>query len=131
MHQPKPFIPCHAWRISQFVKRFRQYSTVRIYVSEGRHGFHEVDVNTMEGFWSLLRFWLRPHRGISQVKLPLYLSFFECPHNLRRRGKTALAGLYEEAGDKKQQRNWKNRSPNGTDFSFSDVGQLGDRALSG
>ena len=28
-------------------------------------GFHEVHVNTMEGFWSLLRSWLRPHRGIS------------------------------------------------------------------
>ena len=30
-------------------------------------GFHEVHVNTMEGFWSLLRSWLRPHRGISQA----------------------------------------------------------------
>src|SRR5262245_55395832 len=36
-------------------------------------GFGEVHVNTMEGFWSLLRSWLRPHRGISQEKLPLYL----------------------------------------------------------
>ena len=35
--------------------------------------FGEVHVNTMEGFWSLLRSWLRPHRGISQEKLPLYL----------------------------------------------------------
>ena len=33
-------------------------------------GFCEVHVNTMEGFWSLLRSWLRPHRGISQEKLP-------------------------------------------------------------
>jgi transposase-like protein len=24
-------------------------------------GFHEVHVNTIEGFWSLLRSWLRPH----------------------------------------------------------------------
>ncbi len=31
-------------------------------------GFHEVHVNTMEGFWSLLRSWLRPHRGISQAQ---------------------------------------------------------------
>ena len=36
-------------------------------------GFCEVHVNTMEGFWSLLRSWLRPHREISQAKLPLYL----------------------------------------------------------
>jgi transposase-like protein len=43
---------------------------------EDGDGFHEVHVNTMEGFWSLLRSWLRPHRGISQEKLPLYLGFF-------------------------------------------------------
>jgi transposase-like protein len=35
-------------------------------------GFHEIHVNTMEGVWSLLRSWLRPHRGISQEHLPLY-----------------------------------------------------------
>jgi transposase-like protein len=35
---------------------------------EDGDGFHEVHVNTMEGFWSLLRSWLRPHRGISQEK---------------------------------------------------------------
>ncbi|HPE62399.1 MAG TPA: transposase [Thiolinea sp.] len=29
-------------------------------------GFHEVHVNTREGFGSLLRSWLRPHRGISR-----------------------------------------------------------------
>lgn len=60
---------------------------------EDGDGFHEVHVNTMEGFWSLLRSWLRPHRGISQEKLPLYLGFFECLHNIRRRGKAALSGL--------------------------------------
>jgi len=31
----------------------------------------------MEGCWSLLRSWLRPHRGISEDKLPLYLGFFQ------------------------------------------------------
>jgi transposase len=36
---------------------------------EDGDGFCEVHVNTMEGFWSLLRSWLRPHRGISQEKL--------------------------------------------------------------
>ncbi|HEU5116480.1 MAG TPA: IS1595 family transposase [Isosphaeraceae bacterium] len=55
-------------------------------------GFREVPVNTLEGFWSLLRSWRRPHRGISQEKLPLYLGFFEFVHNVRRRGK-ALSGL--------------------------------------
>ena len=30
---------------------------------EDGDGFCEVHVNTIEGFWSLLRSWLRPHRG--------------------------------------------------------------------
>jgi transposase len=54
-----------------------------------------VHVNTMEGFWSLLRSWLRPHRGISQDHLPLYLGFFEFVHNVRRRGKALLGALLE------------------------------------
>ena len=56
-------------------------------------GFCEVHVNTMEGCWSLLRSWLRPHRGISQEKLPSYLGFFAFVHNARKRGKTLLAAL--------------------------------------
>lgn len=60
---------------------------------EDGDGFHEVHVNTIEGFWSLLRSWLRPHRGISQEKLPLYLGFFEFVHNVRRRGKALLSSL--------------------------------------
>ncbi len=50
-------------------------------------------VNTIQGTWSLLRSWLRPHRGISQEKLPLYLGFFEFVHNARRRGKALLGAL--------------------------------------
>jgi hypothetical protein len=44
---------------------------------EGEDGdeFHEGHVNTLEGFGSLLRSWLRPPRGISHEKLPLYLGF--------------------------------------------------------
>jgi transposase len=60
---------------------------------EDGDGFHEVHVNTMEGFWSLLRSWLRPHRGISQEKLPIYLGFFQFIHNARRRGKALLSAL--------------------------------------
>jgi len=60
---------------------------------EDGDGFHEVHVNTLEGFWSLLRSWLRPHRGISQERLPCYLSFFEFIHNIRRRGKALLHSL--------------------------------------
>ena len=56
-------------------------------------GLCEVHVNTIEGFWSLLRSWLRPHRGISQDKLPLYLGFFAFVHKARRRGKALLGAL--------------------------------------
>lgn len=60
---------------------------------EDGDGFCEVHVNTIEGFWSLLRSWLRPHRGVSQEKLPCYLGFFEFIHNVRRRGKALLPSL--------------------------------------
>ena len=60
---------------------------------EDGDGFCEVHVNTIEGFWSLLRSWLRPHRGISQDKLPDYLGFFQFVHNARRRGKALLGAL--------------------------------------
>jgi transposase len=60
---------------------------------EDGDGVCEIQVNTIEGFWSLLRSWLRPHRGISQDKLPLYLGFFQFVHNARRRGKALLGAL--------------------------------------
>lgn len=60
---------------------------------EDGDGFHEVHVNTVEGCWSLLRSWLRPHRGISQEKLPYYLALFEFVYNLKRRGKGLLNDL--------------------------------------
>ncbi|MGA9800158.1 MAG: IS1595 family transposase [Terriglobales bacterium] len=60
---------------------------------EDGDGLHEIHVNTMEGFWSLLRSWLRPHRGISQEKLPNYLGFFQFVHNARKRGKQLLTAL--------------------------------------
>jgi transposase len=62
---------------------------------EDGDGFYEIHVNTAEGFWSLLRSWLRPHRGISQEKLPLYLGFFQFVYNARIRGKGLLRPLLE------------------------------------
>lgn len=60
---------------------------------EDGDGFHEIHVNTIEGFWSLLRSWLRPHRGISQENLPLYLGFFEFVYNSKKRGKALFGAL--------------------------------------
>ena len=62
---------------------------------EDNDEFHEVHVNTMEGFGSLLRSWLRPHRGISQERLPIYVGFFQLIHNVRLRGKALLRSLVE------------------------------------
>ncbi len=56
-------------------------------------GFCEVHVDTMEGCWSPLRSWLRPHGGISQERLPSSPGFFEFVHNARTTGKTLLGAL--------------------------------------
>ena len=69
------------------------HSTGEYARDEDGDGFCEVHVNTIEGFWSLLRSWFRPHRGISQERLPLYLGFFEFVHNTRKRGKALLSSL--------------------------------------
>jgi hypothetical protein len=59
---------------------------------------HYRHMHTMEGFWSLLRSWLRPHRGISHEKLPLYLGFFAFVHNVRKRGNALLGARRELLG---------------------------------
>jgi len=49
-------------------------------------GLCKVHGHTKEGFWSLLRSWLHPHRGLSQEQLSLYLGCFAFVHNVRKRG---------------------------------------------
>ena len=58
---------------------------------------HKDDVHAMtpQLRCSLLCLWLRPHRGISQENLPLYLGFFKLVHNARRSGKALLGNLLE------------------------------------
>lgn len=63
---------------------------------EDGDGKCEVHVNTMEGCWSLLRSWLRPHRGISQEQLRLYLAFFQFVHNARNHRKSLLESLIRQ-----------------------------------
>ena len=61
------------------------------YVSDNDgEGFCQVYVNMIEGFWSLLRSWLRRYRGISRKELPLLLGFFGFVHDVRDRGKRVL-----------------------------------------
>ena len=54
-----------------------------------------LEASIDEGVWSLLRSWLRPHRGISQEHLPFYLACFEFIHNIRGRGKALLPSLLQ------------------------------------
>jgi len=61
---------------------------------EDGDGHCEVHCNTVEGLWSLLRSWLRPHRGVSQEKLPFYVGFFEWVHNLGKRGKRGISETF-------------------------------------
>ena len=84
--------------------RLQSWGSGHTHVNHGRgefarddngDGLCQVHVNTMEGCWSLLRSWLRPHRGISQEQLPLYLRFFEFVPNVRKRGKALLGSLIE------------------------------------
>jgi hypothetical protein len=60
---------------------------------EDGEGFREVHGNTIEGSWSLLRSWLRPHRGVSQENLPCYQGFLKFIQNVRRRGQALLPSL--------------------------------------
>ena len=69
------------------------HSTGEFARDDDNDGFHEVHTNTMEGVGSLLRSWLRPHRGISQKRLPLYLGFFQFVHNVRKRGQALFPSL--------------------------------------
>lgn len=62
---------------------------------EDGDGKHEVHCNTQECIWSLLRPFLRPHRGVSQEKLPFYVGYFEFLHNIRKRGKKALQETFQ------------------------------------
>ena len=62
---------------------------------EDGDGFCEVHVNTQEGIWSVLRSWLRPHRGIAQENLPIYVGFFEFVFNAKKRGKALFNELFK------------------------------------
>jgi transposase-like protein len=81
------------WLSSDYEHKTVNHSRGEYARDEDGDGKHEVHVNTIECFWSLLRPWLRVHRGVSQSYLPYYLGFFECLYNLRRRGQLALSGL--------------------------------------
>ena len=46
-------------------------------------GIREVHVNTSEGFWTGLRNFLRPFRGVNKVYLQQYVAIHEWAHNIK------------------------------------------------
>ena len=47
-------------------------------------GIREVHNNTIEGFWTGLRNFLRPFRGVNKVYLQQYIAVHEWAHNLKQ-----------------------------------------------
>lgn len=50
---------------------------------EDGDGIREVHVNTIEGFWTGTRNFLRPFRGVNKVYLQQYLAIHQWAHNLK------------------------------------------------
>ena len=77
-------------RIYNFLKKSDDYTHLTVCHSKGEYaldfdgdGKCEVHSNTQEGIWSLLRPWIRPHRGINKKYLPLYVASCEFFYNRR------------------------------------------------
>ncbi len=47
-------------------------------------GINEVHNNTIEGFWTGLRNFLRPFRGVNKIYLPAYCAMHTWAHNLKK-----------------------------------------------
>ena len=56
-------------------------------------GVNEVHVNTIEGFWTGLRNFLRPFRGVNKVYLDQYVSMHEWASNTKTVGLTFLRAI--------------------------------------
>lgn len=76
------------YAIYNFLDRSENYTRHIVCHSRGEYAIalteHEnsvVHTNTQEGIWSLLRPWLRPHRGVNKMYLPLYIA--PCEYFLR------------------------------------------------
>lgn len=50
---------------------------------EDGDGIREVHVNTIEGFWTGLRNFLRPFRGVNKVYLQQYVQIHQWAHNIK------------------------------------------------
>lgn len=61
----------------------------------GEYARGEVHCNTIEGIWSLVRHWLRAHRGVSKRFLKYYVATVEFFYNLKRVTMPPLEYLFQ------------------------------------
>lgn len=61
-------------------------------------GRREVHVNTMEGFWTGLRDFLRTFRGVSKWYLDQYVAVYKAIHNWKDSAVALLAFVFAETG---------------------------------
>ena len=87
---PNTTIYTDEYCIYNFLKKSDDYTHLTVCHSKGEYaldfdgdGKCEVHSNTQEGIWSLLRPWIRPHRGINKKYLPIYVASCEFFYNRR------------------------------------------------
>lgn len=78
------------YKIYNFLDKTNNYERKVVSHSNGEYaidldenGINQTHTNTQEGVWSLLRPWIRPHRGVNKKYLPLYVAI--CEYFLRKR----------------------------------------------
>jgi transposase-like protein len=70
--------------IYDYLNRHTDYEHKTVNHSAGEYALSDgTHVNTMEGCWSLLRPWIRSHRGINKQYLKIYVGLAEFLHNRR------------------------------------------------
>ena len=97
---PQTTIYTDEYNIYNFLDRSENYTHLTVCHSKGEYaldldgdGINETHCNTQEGVWSLLRPWIRPHRGINKMYLPLYVA--PCEFFYNRRKKTPVQQIRE------------------------------------
>lgn len=63
--------------------------------STGEYARGVVHCNTIEGIWSLVRHWLRAHRGVAKKFLKYYVAIVEFFYNLKRVTEPPLAFFFQ------------------------------------
>lgn len=88
---PETTIYTDEYNIYHFLDRSTDYTHLTVCHSKDEYaldldgdGKYETHSNTQEGIWSLLRPWLRPHRGINKMYLPLYVAPCQFFYNRRK-----------------------------------------------